>query len=205
MSDEDIISINAYSYDSFLKVPPWFRQQILKIGSAKLITSNLTLYCDSDIVVKSAINQNTFASGIPYEGMGFKNINRWIYSSLQTLYGDGSEFEILGTISQFQPMGVTPEFLVPEVLIGLIEHCGHKQNWIQHLIENIHGFEDSWNEYSLYWIYYLLNYRDKYTYIPLRLYRFINAIEELSLPLDNEIFLVLQSAKLKLTDHSEYV
>ena len=204
-SDEEVIEGHNFDFQSYLDAPPWFRQQILKIAISKFIGAELALYCDSDVLVIKPINQDVFASGIPYEGMGYKNFNKWFYASMDTLYRNQDPYDSFRELIDMQPMGVTPEFLVPEVLRGLINHLSiENENWIQYLINKINGFDNSWNEYSLYWIYYCNNFKSTYKYFPSRLYIFINNLAEINNKTGQELFMVMQSATLQLNDHSNY-
>jgi len=203
ISDESIVKNLDYDNIKFGLIPAWFRQQILKISSYKLFNNtNPILILDSDVLLVKPLRKLLEENSLPYGAMGFNNFPQWYKGSL-FLIDENIQLSDLGDMS---PMGVTPQILIPEILAHLVKSLSdNNMHWIDFLNSNITDFDCSWSEYSLYWLTYWMHYRDEYKYHPVSMYKFIETQEELnnfSLTENKSYFIVLQSAKLNLFEHS---
>jgi hypothetical protein len=187
----------------------WYKQQILKIAAAKLLSSEYYLVLDADIILKRPTDlDDLFPSGKPIlqKEKASTHWNEWMASR-----------QILKSCVDLAPdsivMDVTPEFLHRETCLalqGAIASRNNTSEWDKFLFESR---ETGWTEYSLYWLYVLelgLG-RQLYDWSPVQMYDGIfnlceadrlshSHLQHIFAPDSDSFFLVVQSnMNLKLS------
>jgi hypothetical protein len=180
----------------------WYKQQILKLAAAKLVSSEYYLVLDADIILKRPTElQDLFPSGRPIlQKMKAKTHWDWWVASRKILKSsvDLEQDSIV--------IGVTPEFLHRETCLALQAVIASRNctgEWDKFLFESR---QIGWTEYSLYWLYVLEQGLDQqlYDWSPMKMYEGIwdqkqtdmlshSHLQRIFAPDSDSFFLVVQS------------
>jgi Family of unknown function (DUF6492) len=138
----------------------WYKQQILKLGAAKIVSSQYYLVLDADIILKPPTGlRDLFPSGKPiFEKVPAGVHWKWLVASQEILK---SKVELN---QESIIMGVTPEFLHRETCLALQQAVACRNNvaeWDRFLFNSRHT---GWTEYTLYWLYILEQGLDQQLY-----------------------------------------
>ena len=207
LTDETLLPECGFDEAAQQAIPGWHRQQILKLAAMSRSKAQLALVLDADVVAVNPISADALRSGpVPYQQMGTTQFRRWFDTSARAL---GVEFSMFTELQLKNVMGVTPEFLSPSVTRGLIarlESLATPEAWGTYLMSFVGDFDNTWTEYSMYWLYYLTLDKPDPQYKTYRLYRFIEDTDKLDTFLADtpQPFAVLQSTKLT-TDQCQRV
>jgi hypothetical protein len=202
-TDESLLSDMGYDEESFAEVPGWFKQQLLKLSAVRNSEARLALVLDADVVALRPCPAEVLDGGaIPYQKMGVKTFRGWFATSALAL---GMDIESFTDGELGNAMGVTPEFLSPATVRGLIEQLrkvSGRQEWGRFLMSHTKDYVDTWTEYSLYWIWYLRAPSRDVEYKYDNIYCFIQSTDNLDndIATCNTFFAVLQSTKLTVDD-----
>jgi hypothetical protein len=180
----------------------WYKQQILKLAAATIVSSDYYLTLDADIVFKRPTTiQDLFPSGKPIlQKMNASVHWDWWLSSQRILKSN------VHLTQESIVMGVTPEFLHRETCRALQDAIASRNNspeWDRFLFDSR---QVGWTEYSLYWLYVLEQglERQLYDWSPKQMYDGIwerkgrdvlsrRRLQQMFRPDSNAFFLVAQS------------
>jgi hypothetical protein len=202
-TDESLLSEMGYDEESFAEVPGWFKQQLLKLSAVRNSEARLVLVLDADVVaLRPCPAEILDGRAIPYQKMGVTTFRGWFATSALAL---GTDIQSFTENELGNAMGVTPEFLSPTVVRGLIAQLrkvSGRQEWGRFLMSQTKDYTDTWTEYSLYWIWYLRAPNREVEYQFVKLYCFVEDKELLGNLRENNdaYFAVLQSTKLTVDD-----
>ena len=187
----------------------WYKQQILKIAAANVVSTDYYLTLDADIVFKRPTSiQDVFPSGKPIlQKMNASVHWDWWISSQRILKSS------VNLTPESIVMGVTPEFLHRDTCLALQGAIASRNNtpeWDRFLFDSR---QVGWTEYSLYWLYVLEQglERQLYDWSPKQMYDGIwerkdrdvlsrRRLRQMFAPDSNAFFLVAQSnLNLKLS------
>jgi Family of unknown function (DUF6492) len=178
----------------------WYKQQILKLAAAKLVSSNYYLVLDADIILKRPAKlQDLFPTEKP--------ILQKVKASAQWDWWVASRKILKSNVEIKRDsivMGVTPEFLHRETCLALQDVIASRNNtgeWDRFLFDSRHT---GWTEYTLYWLYVLERGLDQqlYDWSPQKMYEGIwkythrlssRHLRRIFAPDSNSFFLVVQS------------
>lgn len=129
----------------------WYKQQILKIAAAKMVSSDYYLVLDADVILKRPTElHDLFPAGKPILQKIKASVHRdWWVASRKILK---SKIEIA---QDSIVMDVTPEFLHRETCLALQDAIASRNNteeWDRFLADS---WQTGWTEYTLYWLYVL--------------------------------------------------
>jgi hypothetical protein len=180
----------------------WYKQQILKLAAAKLVSSDYYLVLDADIILKRPAKlQDLFPTGKPIlqKIKAGAQWDWWVAS--RKILKSNVEIERDSIV-----MGVTPEFLHRETCLGLQDVIASRNNtgeWDGFLFDSR---QTAWTEYALYWLYVLERGLDQqlYDWSPQKMYEGIweykdtdrlspRHLRRIFAPDSNSFFLVVQS------------
>lgn len=202
--DEDMALEIGFDEVNFARVPGWFKQQLMKLAVVSKIHTDVVLILDADVIaIRRIFPKEIKRDAVPYQKMGAATFRGWFQQSAAALGVDFKNLE--ETIAQ-DGMGVTPEFVSPEVVRSLISKlsiCAKSSDWGPYLMGFFQNYEYTWTEFSLYWIWYKSGGQSEIKHVPADLYRFIQTPEEINRYLvstTNSWFLVLHATKLTVED-----
>ncbi|SHI61684.1 DUF6492 family protein [Aquimarina spongiae] len=131
----------------------WYKQQLIKLAIAGVVTSDYFLTLDADVILCNPISyKDFFQEGKPIIQKELYSYHiRWWQSTAALLHYD-IKFDPKG----YCP-GVTPAVLSKELVIKMVYHLRKHFNdsdWMGSLCRNLkHPYEASWTEYCLYWLF----------------------------------------------------
>jgi hypothetical protein len=146
----------------------WYKQQILKLAAATLVSSEYYLVFDADIILKRPTElRDLFPSGRP--------ILQKVDANTHWDEWAGSRQILKSSVNLARDsivMDVTPEFLHRETCLALQTAISSRNNtdaWDKFLLESS---QTGWTEYTLYWLYVLELGLDRklYDWSPMQMY-----------------------------------
>jgi Family of unknown function (DUF6492) len=200
--DEAFLSDMGFDEASFAQVPGWFKQQLLKLAAANKSEAKLTLVLDADVIALRSCPVDLLAEGkIPYQKMGAGRFRAWFEASAAAL---GIDFESITESQLGNFMGVTPEFLSTRTVRSLVNKLcfvAPHAHWGRYLMQHTKGYAQTWTEYSLYWLWHMRMPDTDVTYIPSKIYHFVDEPDKFrDLTSTSAYFAVLQSTKLSVDE-----
>jgi hypothetical protein len=203
--DEAFLSDMGFDEASFAQIPGWFKQQLLKLAAASRSDAKLALVLDADVIALRSCPVDLFAEGkIPYQNMGAGRFRGWFEASAAAL---GIDFQSITEAQINNFMGVTPEFLSTRTVRSLVNKLcvvASHAHWGRYLMQHTKDYAQTWTEYSLYWLWHMHMPDTDVTYIPSKIYQFVDEPDKLRdlISGSSAYFAVLQSTKLSVDDCS---
>ena len=204
-TDEDVLPRTGIDPEVLESVPGWFKQQLIKLIVTSQSASDVVLILDADVVASRRIsNKDLRSDSIPYHKGGLGHSRGWYEASARAL---GVEFGALEPDISTFAMGVTPEFLSTEIVVGLLaemERRSEGRGWGAYLMDFRKGKMRHPTEFSLYWVWYASRTQSKIRHKPARLYKWVKEPSLVTADIFNGeapwLFLVLQSQQCSVAD-----
>ena len=136
--------------DSWFNMGGWYKQQVLKICSAKMINTDYYMTLDADICLTQSTDMITL---FPAGKAIYTHDKMVIY--YDWYLGSAKMLDInLQFVKEEKVIGVTPEILSTRVILHLIDYLNakaHEKKYIS-LFEYL-AANCCWTEYTLYWLF----------------------------------------------------
>ncbi|MCB1480556.1 MAG: hypothetical protein KDJ55_01010 [Rhodobiaceae bacterium] len=152
-------------------------QQLIKLQAARLVNTPHYMTLDADILLRAnfAAFLERHEDAIPYHQEPATLHRNWWRASARVL----RHFRAM----KGDVMGVTPEFLITDVVRDLIDRLQNlagrrgNDNWQIHLMIAACRSSLTWSEYSLYWTYFSKSYRGPHKHEASRIYDYCGTKE----------------------------
>ncbi len=173
---ELIPKLNTFPLHTKTAHPGWIIQQLVKFELSKVIETDYYMTFETDLFLtrpfsyKNIFNDDkiicsSFNSFNDTEWGRTSSCEPWYMYGTALVYGGNVEtFDINpennnelidGKLKINKIMGVSPQFLITDEVLNLINHLEktHNTNYIDLLLNTTSGHPNTWTEYTLYWMW----------------------------------------------------